>query len=192
MGGGIRRVRFRRPASVDTGGPMYQLRLLAGLVAAAMSVSTAWAQGNGNGHAKAAGPSMQTADTGQVTLVGHHHGDRAPDDLRLFSAAPGELCRNGPCRRASPRRSPGAAPCRRGSPSATFPMTSSPYLPARPGQQWVIVGTDVLLIQAGTSLILDLLARVLEAVACVPRQAASDQSAEVANYGDGLLTRSIA
>ena len=41
-----------------------------------------------------------------------------------------------------------------------FPNDLIAQLPPRPGQQWVIVGTDVLLIQAGTSLILDLLARV--------------------------------
>jgi Ni/Co efflux regulator RcnB len=41
-----------------------------------------------------------------------------------------------------------------------FPNDLIAQLPARPGQQWVIVGTDVLLVQAGTNLILDLLARV--------------------------------
>ena len=41
-----------------------------------------------------------------------------------------------------------------------FPNDLIAQLPPRPGQQWVIVGTDVLLIHAGTSLILDLLARV--------------------------------
>jgi len=41
-----------------------------------------------------------------------------------------------------------------------FPPDLIAGLPARPGQQWMIVGTDVLLVQIATSVIVDLIQKV--------------------------------
>ena len=41
-----------------------------------------------------------------------------------------------------------------------FPGELIGLLPPRPGQQWVVVGTDVVLVQAATNLILDVLPKV--------------------------------
>jgi len=138
---------------------MHQLRLLAVIVATAMSVTSAWAQGNGNGHTNSASPPMQTVDTGQVTLSAtitaierqtisayfQQHQASYSDIKPLPPGIAKKLARGG-------TMPPGIA-------KRYFPNDLIAQLPARPGQQWVIAGTDVLLVQAGTNLILDLLAR---------------------------------
>ena len=153
---------------------MYQLRLLAGLVAAAMSVSSAWAQGNGNGHAKAAGPSMQTADSGQVTLsatitaiesqtISAYFQQHQASYAGMKPLPPGiakKIARGGTLPPGIAKKIAPGGTLPPGIAKRYFPNDLIAQLPPRPGQQWVIVGTDVLLIQAGTSLILDLLARV--------------------------------
>ena len=149
-----------RPASADTGGPMYQLRLLAGLVAAAMSVSSAWAQGNGNGHSKAAGPSMQTADAGQVTLSATITAIERQTIFAYFQQHQASYAGMKPLPPVIAKKIARGGSLPPGIAKRYFPNDLIAQLPARPGQQWVIVGTDVLLVQAGTNLILDLLARV--------------------------------
>ena len=139
---------------------MYQLRLLAGLVAVAMSVSSAWAQGNGNGHSKAAGPSMQTADSGQVTLSATITAIERQTIFAYFQQHQASYAGMKPLPPGIAKKIARGGTLPPGIAKRYFPNDLIVQLPPRPGQQWVIAGTDVLLIQAGTSLILDLLARV--------------------------------
>jgi hypothetical protein len=139
---------------------MYQLRLLAGLVAAAMSVSSAWAQGNGNGHSKAAGPSMQTADSGQVTLSATITAIERQTIFTYFQQHQASYAGVKPLPPGIAKKIARGGTLPPGIAKRYLPNDLIAQLPARPGQQWLIVGTDVLLVQAGTSLILDLLARV--------------------------------
>ena len=126
-----------------------------------VSVSSAWAQGNGNGHAKAAGPSMQTADTGQVTLSATITAIERQTIFAYFQQHQASYAGMKPLPPGIAKKIARGGTLPPGIAKRYFPNDLIAQLPPRPGQQWVIVGTDVLLIQAGTSLILDLLARVL-------------------------------
>jgi hypothetical protein len=140
---------------------MIRRTLALAVLIGAVAASSAWAQGNGNGHGQTKkktgqdNPSMAqmsyslaiTAAERQ-TILGYFQQHQA-SYAGLKPLPPGiakKIARGG----AMP---PGIA-------KRYFPGQLIALLPPRPGQQWLIVGTDVLLIQAATNLILDILPRV--------------------------------
>jgi hypothetical protein len=139
---------------------MIRASFFGGLLIAAMGFSSAWAQGNGKGqgHGKVTGQQVQTS--GQFTLsatittaerqtiIGYFQQHQA-SYVGMKPVPPGiakKIARGG-------TMPPGIA-------KRYFPGELIALLPPRPGEQWLIVGTDVLLVQAATSLILDILPRV--------------------------------
>jgi len=149
---------------------MIRTRLLAGVIIAATGISTAgissaWAQGNGNGksnsHGKsnAAGASSQSPNSAQATLsVVITTGERQTI-LGYFQQHPAYYAGAQPLPPGIAKKIARGGTMPPGIAKRYFPGELIGLLPPRPGQQWVVVGTDVLLIQAATNLILDILPR---------------------------------
>ena len=131
-------------------------RVAVGLVMTAMAVVPAWAQGNGKGQGQAnkAGHQVQAPGAGVITpwerqtIFGYFQ--QHPRSYADVKPLPPGIAKKSARGGTMP---PGIA--KRYLPSGLIAM-----LPPRPGQQWMIVGTDVLLVQMATSLILDILPRV--------------------------------
>jgi hypothetical protein len=123
----------------------------------------AMGQGNGNGHKsksqnQTGGQFSGTALTVSLitsfersTILGYiqnHHANPPPEFAGMKPLPPGiakKLARGGSL-------PPGIA-------KRYFPSDLMGQLPPRPGQQWLVMGTDILLIDVATQLVLDVLHR---------------------------------
>jgi hypothetical protein len=129
------------------------------LLLSAATAAPAWAGGNGNSQKGQGNAPSQPVIVGQLsvsavitsserqiiqTYIGQHPAAFA-DVKPLPPGIAKKLARGGTL-------PPGIA-------KRYFPADLIGQLPARPGQQWMVVGTDVLLVQAATSVILDLMQR---------------------------------
>jgi len=141
---------------------MTRARLFVGLLIAALGVSSAWAQsngkGNGQGHAKAAGQQAQTS--GQITLSATITTAERQTIIGYFQQHPASYAGVKPLPPGIAKKVARGGTMPPGIAKRYFPGELIALLPPRPGEQWLIVGTDVLLIQATTNLILDILPRV--------------------------------
>jgi hypothetical protein len=144
---------------------MNRARLLAGFIIAAMGISAAWAQGNGNskgnshGKSNAAGQPAQTLNPGQVTLSAVITAGERQTILGYFQQHPAYYAGAEPLPPGIAKKVARGGALPPGIAKRYFPGELIGLLPARPGQQWIVVGTDVLLIQVATNLILDILPR---------------------------------
>jgi len=128
--------------------------------AALLLASPALSQGNGNGNGNAhksqnqlGGSSSTTAVTVSLitsfersTILGYVQGHPSGQFAGMKPLPPGiakKLARGGSL-------PPGIA-------KQYFPSDLMGRLPPRPGQQWMVMGTDVLLVETATQLILDVL-----------------------------------
>lgn len=140
---------------------MIQTRLLSGLVIAVLAVSPGWAQGNGKGngqgHAKAAGQQVQPS--GQVTSFAAITAAERQTILGYFQQHPTVYAGAEPLPPGIAKKIARGGTMPPGIAKRYFPGELIGLLPPRPGQQWLVVGTDVLLVQAATNLILDILPR---------------------------------
>ena len=141
---------------------MIQTRLLSGLVIAVLAVSPGWAQGNGKGnglgHAKAAGQQVQPS--GQVTFFAAITATERQTILGYFQQHPAVYAGAEPLPPGIAKKIARGGALPPGIAKRHFPGELIGLLPPRPGQQWLVVGTDVVLVQAATSLILDVLPKV--------------------------------
>ena len=141
---------------------MIQTRLLPGLVIAVLAVSPGWAQGNGKGngqgHVKAAGQEVQPS--GQVTFSAVITAAERQTILGYFQQHPAVYAGAKPLPPGIAKKIARGGALPPGIAKRYFPGDLIGLLPPRPGQQWVVVGTDVVLVQAATNLILDVLPKV--------------------------------
>ena len=136
---------------------MIRARLLIGLLIAAMGFSSAWAQsngkGNGQGHAKAAG--QQAPTSGQITLSATITSAERQTIMGYFQQHPASYAGAKPLPPGIAKKIARGGTLPPGIAKRYFPGELVTMLPPRPGEQWLMVGTDVLLVQAATNVILD-------------------------------------
>ena len=144
---------------------MIWARLLAGLLIAMMGISSAGiasalAQGNGKGnsHGKSNQPS-QTLNSGQVSVSAFITAGERQTILGYFQQHPTVYAGAEPLPPGIAKKIARGGTMPPGIAKRYFPGELIGLLPPRPGQQWLVVGTDVLLVQAATNLILDILPR---------------------------------
>lgn len=151
---------------------MIRARLLAGVIIATTSISAVetsavQAQGNGNGsgqgngHGKSngAGASTQNLNSGQVTFSAVITAGERQTILGYFQQHPAYYAGAQPLPPGIAKKIARGGTMPPGIAKRYFPGELIGLLPPRPGQQWVVVGTDVLLIQLATNLVLDILPR---------------------------------
>jgi hypothetical protein len=147
---------------------MIRARLLAGFIIAVVGVSSAGAQGNGNGSGKGngqgkssvAGQPAQTPNSGQRALSVVITAGERQTILGYFQQHPAGYAGIQPLPPGIAKKIARGGTMPPGIAKRYFPGALIGLLPARPGQQWLIAGTDVLLVQVATNLILDILPRV--------------------------------
>jgi hypothetical protein len=141
---------------------MIWARFIVGLLIAVTCVSSAGAQsngkGNGQGHGKAAG--QQAPASGQITLSATITTAERQTIMGYFQQHPASYAGAQPHPPGIAKKIARGGTLPPGIAKRYFPGELITLLPPRPGEQWLMVGTDVLLVQAATNLILDILPRV--------------------------------
>ena len=99
-------------------------------------------QGNGSGH-KPQGGAQPVPSGSQISLSAYITAGERQTILGYFQQHPTVVA--------------GAKPLPPGIAKRYFPADLVGILPPRPGQQWVIAGTDVLLVEVATNVVVDLL-----------------------------------
>lgn len=139
---------------------MIRSRLLVGVIVAATSIAAAGisavcaqGSGKGNSHGKSNGAGASVTLSAVITT-----GERQTI-LGYFQQHPAYYAGAQPLPPGIAKKIARGGTMPPGIAKRYFPGELVGLLPPRPGQQWVVVGTDVLLIQLATNLILDILPR---------------------------------
>ncbi len=132
------------------------------LLSAAIALP-AWAGGNGNGIGNSqkgqGGAEPQSMIVGQLSISATITSAERQIIQNYIGQHPGAFAEVKPLPPGIAKKIARGGTMPPGIAKRYFPADLMSQLPPRPGQQWLIVGTDVVLMQAATSVILDLMQR---------------------------------
>ncbi|HZT21189.1 MAG TPA: anti-virulence regulator CigR family protein [Dongiaceae bacterium] len=142
---------------------MIRAKLAPGLILAAIAAGPVAAGGNGKGHGHAgqdSPPQAGQAMGGQVTFSAVITPAERQTILGYFQQHPAGYAGAKPLPPGIAKKLARGGTLPPGIAKRYFPTALIAELPARPGQQWLIVGSDVLLVQVTTNVILDLIPKL--------------------------------